>query len=77
MKAPVSDGAKGDRMKYRYSTRELEEMERCRWLTERERKVFELFYRRGWAIEDIAAELYLSRRTIDSTLASIREKSCG
>lgn len=64
-------------MKYRYSTRELEEMERCRWLTERERKVFELFYRRGWAIEDIAAELYLSRRTIDSTLRSIREKSCG
>lgn len=64
-------------MKYRYSTRELEKMERCRWLTERERKVFNLFYRRGWAIEDIAAELYLSRRTIDSILRSIREKGCG
>lgn len=64
-------------MKYRYSIRELERMEQCRWLTERERKVFELFYRSGWAIEDIAAELYLSRRTIDSTLRSIREKCCG
>ena len=51
-------------------------MERCPWLTDRERVVFELFYRRGWAIEDIAAELYVSRRTVSYLLTSIRAKVC-
>lgn len=50
-------------------------MAACPWLTDRERAVFDLYYRRGWAIEDIAAELYLSRRTVDYTLAQIREKT--
>lgn len=50
-------------------------MAACPWLTDREKKVFDLFYRRGWPIEDIAAELYLSRRTVDYTLANIRSKA--
>lgn len=48
-------------MKYTFTVDQLQELDRCRWLTDRERKVFNLYYRRGWAIEDVAAELYLSR----------------
>lgn len=44
------------------------------WLTDRERQVFDLYYRRGWAIEDVAAELYVSRGTVNNCLRSIREK---
>lgn len=62
-------------MKYKFSRTELERMERCRWLTDRERKVFNLYYRRGWAIEDIAAELYCHRSTINHDLAEIRRKT--
>ena len=61
--------------KYRYSPDQLEQMAANPWLTDRERRSFDLYYRRGWAIEDVAAELYVSRRTIDSDLASIRRKT--
>lgn len=47
----------------------------CRWLNDRERKVFNMFYRHGIAIEDIAAELYISRGTVNNILRSIREKT--
>lgn len=61
-------------MKYRYTVDQLDEIWRCPWLSDRERDVFELYYRRGWAIEDIAAELYCSRSTINNILRSIRGK---
>lgn len=61
-------------MKIQYSIEELEQLEQCRWLTDRERLVFDYFYRRGWEIEAIAAELYTCRGTINKILRSIREK---
>ena len=62
-------------MKNRPTVEQLEKMSANPWLTDRERKVFELYYRRGWAIEDIAAELYVSRNTINNTLYSLRRKT--
>lgn len=62
-------------MKYAYTPKQLEEMSNNKWLTDREREVFELYYRRGWAIEDIAAELYVSRNTINNALYSLRHKT--
>lgn len=62
-------------MKYTYTTEQLERMSGNPWLTDREREVFELYYRRGWAIEDIAAEMYVSRNTINNTLYSLRRKT--
>jgi Sigma-70, region 4. len=44
------------------------------WLDDRERMVFDFFYRRGWHIEDIAAELDYSRSTITRVLKSMRTK---
>lgn len=61
-------------MKYKYPIVELEKMEQSKWLTDRERAVFELFYRRGWSIEAIAAEIYASRSTVNNILRSIRDK---
>ena len=61
--------------KFRFSPDQLERMAANPWLTDRERQAFDLFYRRGWAIEDVAAELYVTRRTVDSDLASIRRKT--
>ena len=61
-------------MKYKFDKRKLEEMAGNPWLTDRERCVFDLYYRRGWAIEDVAAELYVSRGTVNNCLRSIREK---
>lgn len=49
-------------------------MEQSRWLSDRERIVFELYYRRGWSIEAIAAEIYTSRGTVNNILRSIRQK---
>lgn len=63
-------------MKYRYSVGELEHMRLCPWLTDREKRVFELFYRQGWQIEDVAAELDVSRGTVNNILRVIREKAC-
>ena len=62
-------------MKYQYTREQLEQIEQNRWLTDRERNVFDLFYRRGWNIEDIAAELDTCRSTIDNVLRSIRSKA--
>lgn len=59
-------------MKYRFTVQQLEDMASNPWLTDRERQVFELFYRRGWEIERIAAELDVSRGTINTVLRKIR-----
>lgn len=61
-------------MKYRLSIDELERIGKSPWLTDRERVVFDLYYRRGWHIEDIAAEIYVSRGTVNNLLRSIRSK---
>ena len=50
-------------------------MESCPYLSDRERKVFRLYYKRGWQIEDIAAEMYVSRGTVKNILHSIRSKA--
>lgn len=63
-------------MKYRFTLQRLEEMASNPWLTDREKQVFELFYRQGWQIEDVAAELDVSRGTVNNILRSIREKTC-
>ena len=44
------------------------------FLSDRERRVFRLYYRRGWHIEDVAAELDISRRTVDRILQRIRQR---
>lgn len=62
-------------MKYKYTISQLEKMDSCRWLTDHEREVFDLYYRRGWAIDDIAAELYCSPGKIKKDLRSIRDKT--
>lgn len=61
--------------KFKFSVNELEIMQDNKWLTDRERNIFELYYRRGWSIEDVAAELYISRSTVDRDLKKIRKKS--
>lgn len=61
-------------MKYRYAVAELERMRENEWLTDREKEVFDLYYRRGWAIVDVAAELYISPSTVKRCLQSIRSK---
>ena len=60
-------------MKYEYSITQLEQMAACPWLTDRQRQIFDLRFRRGWAIEDIAAELYMDRSTVNRELARIRK----
>jgi len=45
------------------------------WMTDRERQAFDLVYRRGWAHEDAAAEMFCSRSTVDRALASIRKRN--
>lgn len=62
------------RVKYKYSVEEMERMEKNPWLTDRERKVFHYRYKRGWNIEDVAAQLYVHRNTVNNDLRSIREK---
>lgn len=61
-------------MKYKYSIQQLQRMERCRWLTDRERRVFNLYFRRGWTTDDIATELYLSPAAVKKAIRSIRLK---
>lgn len=60
-------------MKYALTEDQLDELER-RQLRDRERDVLTLYYRRGWAIEDVAAEIGYSRRTVDRVLRAVREK---
>lgn len=61
--------------RYRYTPAELAKMQANPWLTDRERAAFELYYRRGWNIEDVAAELDVSRGTVNNDLARIRRKT--
>lgn len=62
-------------MKFEFSQDELERMQTSKWLTIRERKVFQRFYIDGVFIEDIAAELEVCRRTVINDLRSIRRKA--
>jgi len=62
-------------MKFKYTPVQLDHMFSCPWMTDRERQIMELYYRRGWAIEDVAAELYISASTVKRALHSIRYKS--
>lgn len=62
-------------MKFEFSVPELERMESNPWLTDRERRIFALFYKRGWKIEDIAAEIDVTRSTICRELKRIRSKT--
>lgn len=61
--------------KYKFSVSEMERMEANEWLTDRERKAFSLYYKRGWSIENIAAELDITRSTVNRDLANIRKKT--
>ena len=61
-------------MKIKLSIEELEKMEKNPWLTDLERKVFDLYYRRGWKIEDVAAEIEMQRSAVERSLKSIRNK---
>ena len=61
-------------MKYRYTVEEREEILTDPWLSDREREVFVLCYMRGWHIEDIAADIGVSRKTVDNILRGIRER---
>lgn len=62
-------------MKYKFTLHELDVLTDSKWLTDRERRVLALYYVRGWYIETVAAELDVSRSTIDTVLRSIREKA--
>ena len=61
--------------KYKPSQAQLERMAADPWATDRERQAFDLVYRRGWAHEDAAAEMYCSRSTVDRALANIRKRN--
>lgn len=61
--------------KYKLSPEQLERMAADPWMTDRQQKVFDLVYRRGWAHEDAAAEIYCSRSTVDRELATIRKRN--
>lgn len=60
--------------KYEYSLAEKQAIINNPWLTDREKKVAHLFFKQGWKIEDIAAEVDYHRRTVDNDLKRIREK---
>lgn len=62
-------------MKYTMTQSELEATDQNPWLTDRERTVFDLYYRRGWHIEDVAAEIDRDRRTVNRILHSVRQKA--
>lgn len=61
--------------KYKPSPAQLERMAADPWMTDRERQAFDLVYRRGWAQEDAAAEMYCSRSTVARALSSIRKRN--
>lgn len=62
-------------MKYKFALPDLEKLLHSELLTDREHEVFKLYYIRGWAIENVAAEINVSRKTIDNILKNIREKA--
>lgn len=61
-------------MKYKLSLKQMEKLDRCPYLTDRERKVFELFYKRGLTRAEVGRELYVSVPTIREILKNIRAK---
>ncbi len=62
-------------MRIKLSQEELERIEQNRWLTDTERKVFELYYRRGWHRAEVAAEIDRCETTVDQILRRIRRKN--
>ena len=60
-------------MRHTYNIAQLEQLDASPWMTDRQRQILDLRYRHGWAIEDIAAELYISRRTVGRELAKIHK----
>ena len=63
-------------MKFEFSQSELDLIENHKYLTRRERRVFNLRYREGLSYEDIGAEMdpQVCRRTVYNILKSIRKK---
>lgn len=61
-------------MKIRLSAEQLKQLAADPWLTDRERMVLNLYYRRGWAIEDVAAEMDCSRGTVNNILRRLRSR---
>lgn len=62
-------------MKYKFALPDKKKLLQSELLTDREHEVFKLYYIRGWAIQDVAEEMDVSRKTIDNTLRTIREKA--
>ena len=60
-------------MKYRYTVQQLQQMEHCRYLTDRERRGVNLVCRRGGAIQEAAAELVLFPSAVAAGPPSIRD----
>ena len=60
---------------YKYTQDELEYIRKYVFMTDRERKVFNLFYFRGWSIYQIADKIGYSRPTVARDLAKIRDKA--
>ena len=61
-------------MKIFLTQEQKERIDQDGWLTDMQRTVFELYYRRGWTIEDVAAETGRDRRTVSRILRQLREK---
>ena len=62
-------------MKYQFTIDEMKVLEDCKWFTDREKEVFNLYYIRGWQIEDIAAEYDVNRSSVSRWLNTIRKKA--
>lgn len=60
--------------KLHYTNAELDKMYADPYMTDRERRAFNMFYKQGMAIEDIAAEMDYSRGTINNILKSARKR---
>jgi len=63
--------------RHKPSAEELERMASYKWLTRRERHVFNSYYKDGLTIDVISRELDLHRRTVSRILTSIREKTAA
>ena len=61
-------------MKIFLTQEQKERIDQDGWLTDMQRTVFESYYRRGWTIEDVAAEIGRDRRTVSRILRQLREK---
>jgi len=61
--------------KHIYSAEQLTQMDSCAWLTPREREVFDRKYKKDESVVQIADALFISPRTVDYTLHSIKVKT--